>query len=82
MCANAAETQKAEAQKALNVGIAALVAPVFLLVGGIVVLSYQRRNAPDEPSGSDPVLGERELWRAPAVDLPLDKPSNRPRPSA
>ncbi len=81
MCANAAETQQAEARKALNTGIAALVAPVFLLLGGFVLLSYQRRNAPDDPSGELPELAGPAPAQAPGVNLPLDSPSDRSRPS-
>ena len=81
MCANAAATQQAEARKALNTGIAALVAPVLLLLGGFVFLSYQRRNAPDDPSGELSELAEPAPSKTPAVNLPLDSPSDRSRPS-
>ena len=81
MCANAAETQQAEARKALNMGIAALVAPVFLLVGAFVCMSYQRRNAPDDPSGELPELAGPAPSKASVVNLPLDSPSDRSRPS-
>jgi hypothetical protein len=81
MCANAAQTQQAEARKALNLGIAALVAPVFLLIGGFVFLSYQRRNAPDEPSGELPELAGPAPTQAPVVNLPLDSSPDRSRPS-
>jgi hypothetical protein len=81
MCANAAATQQAEARKALNLGIAALVAPVFLLIGGFVLLSYQRRNAPDDPSGELPELAGPALSQMPVVKLPLDSPPDRSRPS-
>lgn len=80
MCANAAAAQQAEARKALNLGIAALVAPVFLLIGGFVVLSYRRRNAPDDPTGailewSDPIEKQGTPPR-----LPLDRSPIRPQP--
>jgi heme/copper-type cytochrome/quinol oxidase subunit 2 len=81
MCANAAASQQAEARKALNMGIAALVAPVFLLIGGFVFLSYQRRNAPDDPSGELPELAEPAPLQTPVVHLPLDSPPDRSRPS-
>jgi len=81
MCANAAETQQAEARKALNMGIAALVAPVFLLVGAFVCMSYQRRNAPDDPSGELPELAGPAPSPPPLVHLPLDSPPDRTRPS-
>ena len=80
MCANAAETQQAEAREALNMGIAALVAPVLLLIGSFVFLSYQRRNAPDDPSGELPDLAEPAPSQTPVVNLPLDSPSDRSRP--
>jgi hypothetical protein len=79
MCASAAETQQAEARKALNTGIAALVAPVLLLLGGFVFLSYQRRNAPDAPSGELPELAGPAPSQAPDVNLPLDSPPDRSR---
>ncbi|MBI1737862.1 MAG: hypothetical protein HYR58_01275 [Acidobacteria bacterium] len=82
MCANAAASQQAEARKALNLGIAALVAPVFLLIGGFVFLSYQRRNAPDDPSGGLSDLVESNPPQAPLIKLPLDASSDRPHPSA
>lgn len=82
MCANAAASQQAEARKALNLGIAALVTPVFLLIGGFVFLSYKRRNAPDDPSGEILDSVESEPPQAPVVNLPLDSTSDRPRPSA
>jgi hypothetical protein len=81
MCANAAQTQQAEARKALNMGIAALVAPVFLLIGGFVFLSYQRRNAPDDPAGELPELAGPAPTQTPGVNLPLDTPPDRSRPS-
>jgi hypothetical protein len=81
MCANAAETQQAEARKALNLGIAALVAPVFLLVGAFVCMSYQRRNAPDDPSGEIPELAGHAPSKASIMNLHLDSPSDRSRPS-
>ncbi len=81
MCANAAATQQAEARKALNLGIAALVAPVLLLIGGFVFLSYQRRNAPDDPSGELPELARPAPSQTPVVHLPLESPQNRSRPS-
>jgi len=81
MCANAAETQQAEARKALNMGIVALVAPIFLLVGAFVFLSYQRRNAPDDPSGELRELAGPAPSEAPVLNLPLDSPPDRSRPS-
>jgi hypothetical protein len=81
MCANAAATQQAEARKALNLGIAALVAPVLLLIGGFVFLSYQRRNAPNDPSGELPELARPAPSQTPVVHLPLDSPPDRSRPS-
>jgi hypothetical protein len=81
MCANAAQTQQAEARKALNMGIAALVAPVLLLIGGFVFLSYQRRNAPDDPAGELPELAGPVPSQTPVVNLPLDSPPDRSRPS-
>ena len=81
MCASAAETQQAEARKALNMGIAALVAPVFLLVGAFVFMSYQRRNAPDDPSGELSQLAGPAPSQAPVVNLPLDSAPDRSRPS-
>ncbi len=80
MCTNAAAAQQAEARKALNLGIAALVAPVFLLIGGFVFLSYQRRNAPDDPSGELPELAGPAPSQMPVVNLPLDSPPDRSRP--
>jgi heme/copper-type cytochrome/quinol oxidase subunit 2 len=82
MCANAAASQQADARKALNLGIATLVAPVFLLIGGFVFLSYRRRNAPDDPSGALPDLAEPAPSQTPVVNLPLDESSDCPRPSA
>lgn len=82
MCANAAAAQQAEARKALNLGIAALVAPVFLLIGGFVFLSYKRRNAPDDPSGERPDCVEPDPPRTLVANLPLDSSAGRPRPSA
>lgn len=80
MCANAAASQQAEARKALNLGIAALVAPVFLLIGGFVALSYQRRNAPDDPCSELPALAELAPPQKLVVNLPRDESSDRPRP--
>ena len=80
MCANAAASQQAEARKALNLGIAALVAPVFLLIGGIVVLSYQRRNAPDDPTGAIPEWVNPIEKQGTSPRLPLDSSQDRPRP--
>jgi hypothetical protein len=80
MCANAAATQQAEARKALNMGIAALVAPVLLLIGGFVFLSYQRRNAPDDPPRDLPVWAETVDPQQRVMKLPMDLPPDRPRP--
>jgi hypothetical protein len=80
MCANAAASQQAEARKALNLGIAALVAPVLLLIGGIVVLSYQRRNAPDDPSGAIPEWADPIEKQGTPRRLPLDSSPDRPQP--
>ena len=82
MCTNAAASQQAGARKALNMGIAALVAPVFLLIGGFVFLSYQRRNAPDDPSGESPEFAESATAQAPVVNLPLGTSTDGPRPFA
>ena len=81
MCANAAASQQAEARRALNLGIATLVAPVFLLIGGIVVLSYKRRNPPDDPSGEAPGFAELQSPPSKTLKLPLDSPSDGPRTS-
>lgn len=82
MCANAAQTQQAEARRALNLGIAALVLPVFFLVGGFVFLAYKRRNPPDDPSGELPGFTESTPPHAAVVKLPLDSASDdRPRSS-
>ena len=82
MCANAASAQQAEARKALNIGIAALVMPTLLLIGGFVFLSYSRRNPPDDPSGELPGLYASEPDKLQVVNLPLDSSSDPPRPSA
>ncbi len=81
MCANAAAAQQAEARKALNLGIAALVMPVLLLIGGFVFLSYKRRNPPDDPSGELQGFVEFKTPQAPVVNLPLDSASDRPQSS-
>ena len=80
MCANAAAAQQAQARKALNLGIAALVAPAFLLIGGFVVLAYQRRNAPDEPSGEQPLWKEPADTKVKVVRIRMDSPTDRSRP--
>ena len=77
MCANAAASQQAEARKALNLGILTLVAPAFLLIGGFVVLSYQRRNAPEELSCERTALAELAPPQERVVDLPLDESTDR-----
>ncbi len=82
MCANSAASQQAEARKALNMGIAALVAPVLFLIGGFVFLTYKRRNAPDDPSGEPTDWAGSVPFHSPAVKLPLKSTSERPRPSA
>ena len=80
MCANAAASQQAEARKALNLGIATLVAPTFLLIGGFVVLAYQRRNAPEDASGALPAVDELVPPQKLLVELPLEDSSDRLRP--
>ncbi|HEV8385311.1 MAG TPA: hypothetical protein VGQ11_10615 [Candidatus Acidoferrales bacterium] len=78
MCANAAAAQQAEARRALNMGIAALVTPVFLLIGGFVLLSYQRRNPPDDPSDE---FSGAVASQATMVNLSLDTPTDASRSS-
>ncbi|MBI1749623.1 MAG: hypothetical protein HY234_14280 [Acidobacteria bacterium] len=83
MCYNAAEAQQAQARKALDLAIAALVAPVFLLVGGVVFITYKRRNAPDDPSGEPSGSGKPDLLPARLIPPPPDSAaSDRNRPSA
>ena len=81
MCANAAAAQQSEARKALNLGIATLVAPVFLLIGGFVVLAYKRRNPPDDSSSGAVGIEEFKAPRAAVANLPLSTTSDRPRTS-
>ena len=80
MCANAAAAQQAEARKALNLGILMLVAPTFLLIGGIVVLSYQRRNTPGDPADELSSTDELALAKGQVVELSLEESSDRAGP--
>lgn len=61
MCYTAAAGQDAKAQKALDTAIFTLVSPIFLLAGGVVIVAYKRRNAPDDSGEEFPLEPDSSL---------------------